>query len=115
MIAEMPPKLPKSSSNPQVSESKKSPAADPLGEVGHGRERGRSESRRDQRTGEHHESHVFLLLFLFGMIVHGLNILNLHRERAGARKTWLWIVKVDHDTSTVNRLHSRRPLEIGDL
>jgi excinuclease ABC subunit B len=35
MIAEMPPKLPKSSSNPQVSESKKSPAADPLGEVGH--------------------------------------------------------------------------------
>ena len=35
MIAEMPPKLPKSSSNPQVSESKKNPAADPLGEVGH--------------------------------------------------------------------------------
>jgi excinuclease ABC subunit B len=35
MIAEMPPKLPKSSSNPQVNESKKSPAADPLGEVGH--------------------------------------------------------------------------------
>jgi excinuclease ABC subunit B len=35
MIAEMPPKLPKSSSNPQVSESKKSPVADPLGEVGH--------------------------------------------------------------------------------
>jgi excinuclease ABC subunit B len=35
MIAEMPPKLPKSSSNPQVSDSKKSPAADPLGEVGH--------------------------------------------------------------------------------
>jgi excinuclease ABC subunit B len=31
----MPPKLPKSSSNPQVSESKKNPAADPLGEVGH--------------------------------------------------------------------------------
>jgi excinuclease ABC subunit B len=35
MIAEMPLKLPKSSSNPQVAESKKSPAADPLGEVGH--------------------------------------------------------------------------------
>jgi len=35
MIAEMPPKLPKSSSNPQVAESKKSPVADPLGEVGH--------------------------------------------------------------------------------
>jgi excinuclease ABC subunit B len=35
MIAEMPPKLPKSSSNPQVTESKKSPVADPLGEVGH--------------------------------------------------------------------------------
>ncbi len=35
MIAEMPPKLPKSSSNSKVAESKKSPAADPLGEVGH--------------------------------------------------------------------------------
>lgn len=35
MIAEMPPKLPKSSSNSKVTESKKSPAADPLGEVGH--------------------------------------------------------------------------------
>ena len=35
MIAEMPPKLPKSSSNTQVAESKKSPVADPLGEVGH--------------------------------------------------------------------------------
>ena len=35
MIAEMPPKLPKSSSNSKVVESKKSPVADPLGEVGH--------------------------------------------------------------------------------
>jgi excinuclease ABC subunit B len=35
MIAEMPPKLPKTSSNSQVAESKKSPVADPLGEVGH--------------------------------------------------------------------------------
>ena len=35
MIAEMPPKLPKSSSNPKDAESKKSPVADPLGEVGH--------------------------------------------------------------------------------
>jgi excinuclease ABC subunit B len=35
MIAEMPPKLPKSSSNPIDAESKKSPVADPLGEVGH--------------------------------------------------------------------------------
>ncbi|WP_255537713.1 excinuclease ABC subunit UvrB [Polynucleobacter sp. AM-25C3] len=35
MISEMPPKLPKSSSNTQVAESKKSPVADPLGEVGH--------------------------------------------------------------------------------
>jgi excinuclease ABC subunit B len=35
MIAEMPPKLPKSSSNSKAAESKKSPVADPLGEVGH--------------------------------------------------------------------------------
>ena len=35
MIAEMPPKLPKTSSNSQVAESKKSPVADPLGEAGH--------------------------------------------------------------------------------
>jgi excinuclease ABC subunit B len=35
MIAEMPPKLPKTSSNSQVAESKKTPVADPLGEVGH--------------------------------------------------------------------------------
>jgi excinuclease ABC subunit B len=35
MIAEMPPKLPKSSSNSLVAESKKTPIADPLGEVGH--------------------------------------------------------------------------------
>ncbi|WP_245640681.1 excinuclease ABC subunit UvrB [Polynucleobacter sinensis] len=35
MIAEMPPKLPKSSSNSKVAETKKGPAADPLGEVGH--------------------------------------------------------------------------------
>lgn len=35
MIAEMPPKLPKTSSNSKVAESKKSPVADPLGEVGH--------------------------------------------------------------------------------
>jgi excinuclease ABC subunit B len=35
MIAEMPPKLPKSSSNSPVAESKKTPIADPLGEVGH--------------------------------------------------------------------------------
>ncbi|MES2585914.1 MAG: excinuclease ABC subunit UvrB [Pseudomonadota bacterium] len=35
MIAEMPPKLPKSSSNSKVAESKESPVADPLGEVGH--------------------------------------------------------------------------------
>ncbi len=35
MISEMPSKLPKSSSNTQVAESKKSPVADPLGEVGH--------------------------------------------------------------------------------
>ena len=35
MIAEMPPKLPKTSSNLQVVESKKTPVADPLGEVGH--------------------------------------------------------------------------------
>ena len=35
MIAEMPPKLPKTSSNSNVAESKKSPVADPLGEVGH--------------------------------------------------------------------------------
>ncbi|WP_251374865.1 excinuclease ABC subunit UvrB [Polynucleobacter corsicus] len=35
MIAEMPPKLPKTSSNSQVAESNKSPVADPLGEVGH--------------------------------------------------------------------------------
>jgi len=35
MIAEMPPKLPKNSSNSQVAESKKTPVADPLGEVGH--------------------------------------------------------------------------------
>jgi excinuclease ABC subunit B len=35
MIAEMPPKSPKSSSNPKDTESKKSPVADPLGEVGH--------------------------------------------------------------------------------
>ena len=35
MIAEMPPKLPKTSSNSQVAESKKTPAADPLGEVAH--------------------------------------------------------------------------------
>lgn len=35
MIAEMPPKLPKSSPNSPVAESKKTPIADPLGEVGH--------------------------------------------------------------------------------
>ena len=35
MIAEMPPKLPKTSLNSQVAESKKLPVADPLGEVGH--------------------------------------------------------------------------------
>ena len=35
MIAEMPPKLPKTSSNPQVADSKKTPVTDPLGEVGH--------------------------------------------------------------------------------
>ena len=35
MIAEMPPKLPKTSSNSKDAESKKSPVADPLGEVGH--------------------------------------------------------------------------------
>ena len=35
MIAEMPPKLPKSSSNSKVAESKKDPVVDPLGEVGH--------------------------------------------------------------------------------
>lgn len=35
MIAEMPPKLPKTSLNSQVAESKKIPVADPLGEVGH--------------------------------------------------------------------------------
>ncbi len=35
MIAEMPPKLPKTSSNSKVAENKKSPIADPLGEVGH--------------------------------------------------------------------------------
>ena len=35
MIAEMPPKLPKTSLNLQVVESKKTPVADPLGEVGH--------------------------------------------------------------------------------
>ena len=35
MIAEMPPKLPKTSSNSPVAESKKAPVADPLGEVGH--------------------------------------------------------------------------------
>ena len=35
MIAEMPPKLPKTSSNSPVAESKKTPLADPLGEVGH--------------------------------------------------------------------------------
>ena len=35
MIDEMPPKLPKTSSNSQVAESKKIPVADPLGEVGH--------------------------------------------------------------------------------
>ena len=35
MIAEMPPKLPKTSSNSKDVESKKSPVADPLGEVGH--------------------------------------------------------------------------------
>ncbi|WP_397390064.1 excinuclease ABC subunit UvrB [Polynucleobacter sp.] len=35
MIAEMPPKLPKTSPNSKVAESKKSPVADPLGEVGH--------------------------------------------------------------------------------
>ena len=35
MIAEMPPKLPKTSSNSQVAESNKTPVADPLGEVGH--------------------------------------------------------------------------------
>lgn len=35
MISEMPPKLPKTSSNSQVAESKKTPVADPLGEVGH--------------------------------------------------------------------------------
>jgi len=35
MISEMPPKLPKTSSNSPVAESKKTPVADPLGEVGH--------------------------------------------------------------------------------
>ncbi|WP_251366938.1 excinuclease ABC subunit UvrB [Polynucleobacter sp. MG-Unter2-18] len=35
MIAEMPPKLPKTSSNSPVAESKKTPVVDPLGEVGH--------------------------------------------------------------------------------
>ncbi|MEY4524587.1 MAG: hypothetical protein RIR27_1663 [Pseudomonadota bacterium] len=35
MIAEMPPKLPKSSPNSPAAESKKTPIADPLGEVGH--------------------------------------------------------------------------------
>jgi excinuclease ABC subunit B len=35
MIAEMPPKLPKNSSNSQVAVSNKTPVADPLGEVGH--------------------------------------------------------------------------------
>ncbi|MEY4059175.1 MAG: hypothetical protein RL551_414 [Pseudomonadota bacterium] len=35
MIAEMPPKLPKTSSNSKAAESKKAPVADPLGEVGH--------------------------------------------------------------------------------
>ncbi|WP_371817718.1 excinuclease ABC subunit UvrB [Polynucleobacter sp. AP-Sving-400A-A2] len=35
MISEMPPKLPKTSSNSQVAESKKTSVADPLGEVGH--------------------------------------------------------------------------------
>jgi excinuclease ABC subunit B len=35
MIAEMPPKPPKSSSNSKVAESKNSPVVDPLGEVGH--------------------------------------------------------------------------------
>jgi excinuclease ABC subunit B len=35
MIAEMPPKLPKTSSNSPVAENKKTPVADPLGEVGH--------------------------------------------------------------------------------
>jgi len=35
MIAEMPPKSPKTSLNSKVAESKKSPVADPLGEVGH--------------------------------------------------------------------------------
>jgi excinuclease ABC subunit B len=35
MIAEMPPKFPKSSPNPPVAEINKSPVADPLGEVGH--------------------------------------------------------------------------------
>jgi len=35
MIAEMPPKSPKISSNSEAQEVKKSPAADPLGEAGH--------------------------------------------------------------------------------
>lgn len=35
MIAEMPPKLPKTSSNSKAAETKKGPVADPLGEVGH--------------------------------------------------------------------------------
>jgi len=35
MIAEMPPKLPKTGSNPEVKEVNKSPVADPLGEAGH--------------------------------------------------------------------------------
>ena len=35
MIAEMPPKLPKTGSNSEVKEAGKSPAADPLGEAGH--------------------------------------------------------------------------------
>ena len=35
MIAEMPPKLPKTGSNPEVKVVNKSPAADPLGEAGH--------------------------------------------------------------------------------
>ncbi|WP_228385097.1 MULTISPECIES: excinuclease ABC subunit UvrB [Polynucleobacter] len=35
MIAEMPPKLPKNGSKPEVKEVQKTPVADPLGEVGH--------------------------------------------------------------------------------
>ncbi len=35
MIAEMPPKLPKNGSKPEVKEVQKNPVADPLGEVGH--------------------------------------------------------------------------------